>query len=215
MDPAPDQGALRRTRSQDRDVATLPRPGRHDRGAACAGDAALRGQARHHGRAGYRPDPRLRELPARRHRRRRAVRGAAAQGRRAGARARHADRVRGPGLVDPRLGLPPRVEDRADGRPPGAGYLSGHFPCALASARPVGHPRHPGREDLLRPALGRARDGDGHPPMEPALPGVARSGFVGCRRLPGELPRGRVHRPAVAGDLQYGLPPCRCRTQRA
>ena len=38
------------------------------------------------------------------------------------------------------LGLPPRVEDRADGRPPGAGYLSGHLPCAFASARPVGHP---------------------------------------------------------------------------
>jgi hypothetical protein len=54
--------------------------------------------------------------------------------------ARHADRVRGPGLVNPRLGLPPRVEDRADGRPPGAGYLPGHLPCAFASARPMGYP---------------------------------------------------------------------------
>ena len=130
-------------------------------------------------------------------RRRRGLRRPAAPARRRGRGVRRPGGVRGAGLGAVRRRLPARLADRRAGRPPGRRRLPRQLPHPVPRPRPGRHRGHPGREDLLPPARGRARADHGRAVVEPAPPAVPRRG----RLRPGRPSWATCSRAGYAGPL--------------
>ena len=139
--------------------------------------------------------------------RRRARGGAAARARRARGAAQPAHRLRGAGLGPPRQALYGQaweIVERADH--PHLGLILDSFHTLSLERRPGGDRRDPRRADLL-PADGRrAAARDGRAAVGAPLPLLPRPGPVRRRRLLRAGAARRLHRPALARDLQRRLP---------
>ena len=122
---------------------------------------------------------------------------------------RRAGRLRGARVGQVRRQLRDGRPHRAPRRSPAIGRVPRQLPHPVEGSQPGSDRDDPGRQDLLRPAGGRAPPLHGRALVEPSSPTFSRRGRLRPRCVHGSSGADGLRRPDLARDLQRHFSPVR------